>query len=241
MTKKAQTNGTDGPSKRPNKIRKPAKDGKPPASAKPKPSKDGKSRPENPQVERMRDRDQQRDSLRKFYSHILSDIKNKEKSGMRSIDDFLAYLKKNSAEATRKLVGIKCLVLTLKYGKPSQKETAVLTLMAADPSVLVPLRSGAFLFAEIWKYCSKVKGIGLLNTFFSSHFASYSKKVSCYASLAAYLASLPLKAQGALLIQHRANFELDGHGLKDLLESYQKSKRQFAATVHQYSILVNFE
>lgn len=237
MAKDSRRNGGDQ-SEGPAKVKRIAKAGRPNGSGE---GKKAAGQPENPQVARMNERDQQRDSLRKFYGQILADIKNKEKSGMKSVGQFLTYLKKNSREATRKLLGIKCLVLVLKYGKQDQKEAAVLTLMAADPAVLVPLKSGAFLFAEIWKYCAKMKGIGLLNTFFSTQFATYAKKTSCYLSLAAYLHSLPLKAQGELLTTHRAAFELDNHSLKDLLESYQKTKRQFTATVHQFALLVNFE
>lgn len=236
---------TKSPSKPAPRDSKPPREGK--KIAKPRPTSQPKPQPvnggpsDNPQVERMRSRNDQRDSLRKFYTRILDDIKNKDKSGMKAASDFLTFLKKNSNEATRKLLGIKCLVLILKYGKPDHKESAVLTLMTSDLSVLVPLRSGAFLFSEIWKYCAKVKGIGLLNSYFENNFAQTAKKISCYMSLSAYLHSLPLKRQGELLLQNKASFEYAGHHLTELLESYQKCKKQFEASVHQYAMLVNFE
>ena len=47
---------------------------------------------------------------------------------------------------SRKLLGIKSLVLILKYGTNDQKETALLTLMTTDLSQLINLRFGGFLF-----------------------------------------------------------------------------------------------
>lgn len=236
------TKASAKPAKRdPKAPREGKKIAKPRPAGQAKPQAANGSAPENPQVERMRTRNDQRDSLRKYYTRILEDIKSKDKSGMKAATDFLNFLKKNSQEATRKLLGIKCIVLVLKYGKPDQREAAVLTLMTSDLSVLVPLRSGAFLFSEIWKYCAKAKGIGLLNSYFENNFASNAKKISCYQSLSAYLHSLPAKRQGELLLQHKASFQYEGHHLKELLESYQKLKKQFEASVHQYAMLVNFE
>lgn len=237
MTKTIQSNGSKD-TRSPPKGKRISKGGKPSGFSKPKGSSD---RSDNPQVAKMQNRDQQRDSLRKLYAKILNDIKNKDKSSHKGITEFLAYLKKNSQEATRKLVGIKCLILILKYGKKDQKETALLTLMASDPSLLIPLKSGAFLFAQIYKYCANLTSIRLLNEFFASQFSKCAKKVSCFQSLSAYIGSLSLRAQGDILTANRSNFELDSHSIKDLMESYQKSRRQFSATVHQYAILVNFE
>ena len=53
---------------------------------------------ENPQVAKMQARDDQRSSLRKFYQKILIEIKKKDNNPMKSINDFLTYIKKNSAE-----------------------------------------------------------------------------------------------------------------------------------------------
>lgn len=132
-------------------------------------------------------------------------------------------------------------MLVLKYGRQSQKEQAVLILMSADLALLVPLKTGALLFAEIWKYCSKIKGISLLNKYFESSFNQHARRVSCYLSLSAFLNSLSPKQQGEVLAQNRGAFELgDGH-LKELTESYQKLRQQFQASVFHFAILANFE
>lgn len=113
--------------------------------------------------------------------------------------------------------------------------------MTTDLSLLVPLRTGAFLFSELWKYCAKVKGINLLNQYFDSHFHQNAGKVTSYLSLSAYLNSLSTAKQGEMLSNNRGSFELNDHHVQELLESYQKLKRQFDGSVFHYAILVNFE
>ena len=132
-------------------------------------------------------------------------------------------------------------MLVLKYGKQEQKEIALLTLMTTDISVLISLKFGAFLFKEIWKYCSKAKGVSVLNQFFETNFTAHSKKLSSFLALSTYLNQLPLKKQAELLLASKSNLTMDGHSLSELLEHYQKSKNQFELSLYYYTLLLNFE
>ena len=132
--------------------------------------------------------------------------------------------------------------MALKYGKADQKETALLTLMTTDISVIAHIKTGAFLFKQIWKYCAKVKGVFVLNQYFESNFALNAKKVSSYFTLSAYLNSLSSLKQGELLLANRQQLELDNAKLAELIEHYQKCKKgQFELSMFHYSFLVNFE
>lgn len=53
---------------------------------------------ENPQITKMKERNDQKDSLRKMYQKILTEIKVKKDQPLRSINDFLNYLKKSASE-----------------------------------------------------------------------------------------------------------------------------------------------
>lgn len=139
-------------------------------------------------------------------------------------------------------MGIKLFILVLKYGRPDQKESCMLTLMTTNIGILVHLKFGSFLFKQIWKYCSKVKGIFVLNQYFEANFAFNAKKISSYPSLSAYLNQLSFVKQGDLLLSNRSVFELDNLRIKELLESYQKHRKdQFEMSVYHYAMLVNLE
>lgn len=103
------------------------------------------------------------------------------------------------------------------------------------------LKFGGFLFKQIFKYCSKIQGLSILNQFFEANFSANCKKLSTYLALSMYLNTLHKKAQEDLLNRNKLNFKLDNAGIAELLEHYQKSKNQFDLTIYYYAILANFE
>ena len=141
----------------------------------------------------------------------------------------------------RKLVGVKCIVLALKYGRRQHREQALLTVMTTDIGSLISTKFGAVLLRALWKYCDRLKGIAVLNQFVKSNFSTHCKRISSYPTLSHFLNKISTQDRDELLLAHSAQFKLEKGSLREMITEFSKSKSQFDYTLSHFALVMSFE
>ncbi len=137
-------------------------------------------------------------------------------------------------------MGIKTIVLCLKYGLPAQKEQVLQIILSTDISLLCSLKFGPVLLKRILNYSGKSEPLKLVNQYFEKNFGALVKKHSHLEGLSIFLNSQSKAKHYQVLFANEKSLAYDEFQIKELLEFYQKSKNQTLFSIVHYAVLLNF-
>lgn len=186
--------------------------------------------------------------LRRLYSALVLSISREKNKALKermnpAIDAFLSYLKSNSEEIPKSMIGSRGIQNCLKYGLPAHKQLVLLVIMKMNVVKLIGSKYGLFIFQKIFKFCRSVPQFGVLQNFFEENIQAILKAKDGALAISAYVGSLPPGAQNHYLFRTLPSLRssLPEFFIQEFIQEKLEEKKYLISPVTHALLLDHFD